>query len=370
MSVDMPILVTRDFPPARGGVQRFVEGLALAFHENGEPVYVVAPEQEGDHEFDRNLPYAVKRLPRGGRIGFAWRTYFAVADARRTIRDHRLIASLWQPSGYEALLANAGNSARVTLIAHGSEITKQQHGLRRILASAILRRCNVVAVSRFTKAAVEDLGAHAEVIPPGVAIVDYQRARAAEPTILSVGRLVRRKGFDRVIDALPELQSRVPGVHLQIVGDGPDRAYLQELAHSNGVSDAVSFHTDISDADLHDLYSRAWCFAMPNRTEDGYDAEGLGIVFLEAGLHRVPAIGGLFSGAEDAIIDGETGLLVDGRVQREITEALNLLLTDSIYAERLGSAARLRVVADFGWREIARRFARLGISSTPQLASR
>ncbi len=354
--VIMPVFVTRDYPPAHGGIQRFVAGLASALHAIGEPVWVVAPHHAGDTAFDRSLPFAVTRLEPGNRVAYAVRNARAVHEARSRLRDSRLIASLWQPSGYEALLANVGQPRNVTLIAHGSEIIKQRKGLRKTLATCILRRCNVIAVSRFTAAAVGEFGVTAQVIPPGVTIRSYVRKRAGVPTILAVGRLIRRKGFDRLIEALPDLRRQFSQVHLDIVGDGPDRHYLRELAANTHVETSITFHDGVSDDALHELYARAWCFAMPNRTEGDFDVEGLGIVFLEASLHGIPSIGGRHSGAEDAIVDGSTGILVDGRSLAEVTQALLTILSDSDLADRQGHAARERVEDEFDWRTIARRF--------------
>jgi len=353
--VAMPILVTRDFPPSRGGIQRYCEGLADALNASGHPVCVITVEQPNTVEYDTSRPFPIVRLPEQGRLLTGVRTIAAIADARHTIKDGRIIAAIWQPCGYEALIANYARDSRVTIVAHGSEITKQREGLRRGLASNVLRRADVVAVSRFTAMAVQELGASARVVPSGIVVRDYVRARSLQPTVLSVGRLVRRKGFDRLIVALPALAAIHPQVKLRIVGDGPDLPYLQNLARENGVSDRVTFHGQVSDEALADLYAAAWCFAMPNRTEEGYDAEGLGIVFLEAALHSVPAIGGRFSGAEDAIQDTVTGTLVDGRSQEEVTAALVAMLGHEEDAEAKGKAARQRVVRDFNWYDIARR---------------
>lgn len=352
----MPILVTRDFPPSRGGIQRYCEGLADALHAIGAPVCVVATGKSDASRFDRSKPYRIVRYTERGRIVTGAQSVAAIVEARRTIRDRHIVAAIWQPCGLEALVANAfAGGGRVTIVAHGSEITKQRAGIRRLLASNVLRRADVVAVSRFTAGAVAELGAVARVIPGGVEIRDFARAKAKDPTILTVGRLVRRKGFDRLIGALPTLTPRFPGVRLGIVGNGPDRAYLEDLARDAGVADAVTFYGEVDDAMLEALYASAWCFAMPNRTEAGYDAEGLGLVFLEAALHDVPSLGGRFSGAEDAIVDGVTGLLVDGRSQEEVTYALSTLLEDRDRSDRWGVAARARVESEFEWRDIARR---------------
>lgn len=185
------------------------------------------------------------------------------------------------------------------------------------------------------------------------------------PTILSVGRLVRRKGFDRVIEALPALRRFHRDVVYEIVGDGPDREYLIDLARSCGVADRVRFHGSINDDALRAAYERAWCFALPVR-RDGYEVEGFGLVYLEAAVVGVPSIGGRGSGAEDAILHGKTGLVVDGTDGREIGDALELMLRDRDFALMLGDAARKRALGEFSWRQVAEKVVcGLGIPTEP-----
>jgi glycosyltransferase involved in cell wall biosynthesis len=131
------------------------------------------------------------------------------------------------------------------------------------------------------------------------------------PIVVSIGRLVTRKGFDLVLRSVAELSARFPELQYVIGGDGPERERLAELARDLGVANRVHFLGAVDDLTKWAAYELADLFVMPNRSLDGTDWEGFGIVFAEAGLAGRAAIGGRSGGAVDAIVDGVTGLLVD-----------------------------------------------------------
>jgi phosphatidylinositol alpha-1,6-mannosyltransferase len=166
-----------------------------------------------------------------------------------------------------------------------------------------------------------------------------------------VGRLVARKGVDRLIEALALLPQSDAVLH--VVGDGPQRAALEALATTAGVRERVIFSGAVDDAARDRALGEAWCFAMPSRAEGG-DVEGFGIVYLEAAMAGVPAIGGRGSGADEAIAHGETGLLVDGRDARALAAALERILDDREGAAAMGAAARQRALRSFSWQRNAR----------------
>jgi phosphatidylinositol alpha-1,6-mannosyltransferase len=173
---------------------------------------------------------------------------------------------------------------------------------------------------------------------------------------LFVGRLVARKGVDRLIDAIALLRDR--NVVLHIVGSGPQYDALVRKAHEAGVSDRVRFAGAVDDATRDAAFAEAWCFAMPSRREGG-DIEGFGIVYLEAAMAGLAAIGGRNCGAEDAIDDGVTGLLVDGTDTAAIANAIESLIVDPPRADAMGQAGRERALRSFTWRHNAEAIARL-----------
>jgi phosphatidylinositol alpha-1,6-mannosyltransferase len=158
---------------------------------------------------------------------------------------------------------------------------------------------------------------------------------------------VPRKGFDVVIDAI----SSLPGVQLAIAGAGRDRKRLEKRAGGN-----VRFLGRVSDADLPRLYACADVFAMCCRDRwNGLEAEGFGIVFLEAAACGVPAVAGRSGGSHEAVADGETGFVVNPRDVGEVCAAIARLVEDDELRARMGAAARRRALDEFAYDRLANR---------------
>ena len=172
--------------------------------------------------------------------------------------------------------------------------------------------------------------------------------------IVSLGRLEARKGFDMVIRALPSL----PGARYTMAGAGPDEARLRALAEQCGVAQRVVFAGSVDEATKSVLLGQAEVFAMPVRRE-GLSVEGFGLVYLEAAWFGVPSLAGLAGGAADAVLQDETGLLVDGSDAAAVREGLAKLLADPALRERMGAAAQLRARRDFTWEAVLPAYLRL-----------
>jgi phosphatidylinositol alpha-1,6-mannosyltransferase len=168
-----------------------------------------------------------------------------------------------------------------------------------------------------------------------------------EPRLLFVGRLVRRKGADLLIEAFGRLRADMPSVRLDIVGDGPELPNLIALARKLDLGDAVTFHGALFGRRLWEVYAKAALLVLPSR-QSAYDVEGFGTVFLEAGMFGIPSIGTRTGGIPEAVVDGVTGKLVrDGNVG-ELGDAIKSLLDDPEEAERLGTNARAEALR-FSW---------------------
>ena len=164
--------------------------------------------------------------------------------------------------------------------------------------------------------------------------------------ILSVGRLMRRKGFDNVIRSLPTLLMHGLDIEYAVIGVGDELGYLRGLADQLDVANRVHFLGHVSYEDLPRWYNACDLFAMPNRDIEG-DSEGFGLVFLEAAASGKPAVAGQAGGTDSAVVDGVTGVRVDGENVAEIAVALEHLLRDPVKAAGMGKAARQRVLANF-----------------------
>lgn len=242
---------------------------------------------------------------------------------------------------------------KVIFYLHGEEISPEAPntlGMR--LSKRSLRKADaVVAVSSFTKGhavrcgieptdvTVISNGVDTRRFSPGPKDPEMVRRFALEgkKVLLCLARFDERKGQDMLIRAMPAILRGAPGTVLLLVGSGPERDRLVGISESLGIENSVIFAGIASDAEVVAYYRTADVYIMPNRTTDLGDTEGFGLVFLEAGACGKPVIGGNAGGVPDAVKDGHTGYLVNGRSTEEIAVACVRLLLDAALCERLGA---------------------------------
>jgi len=169
--------------------------------------------------------------------------------------------------------------------------------------------------------------------------------RAASPRVVVLSRLVPHKQIEDALDAVALLRSRVPGLHLDVIGGGWWQQRLVDHATRLGISDVVTFHGHVDDATKHHVVQQCWVHVLPSRKE------GWGLAVVEAAQHAVPTIGYRSSGGlTDSVIDGVTGVLVDDHA--ELVHRLQQLLADPVLRDQLGAKAQARS-AEFSWRQSA-----------------
>jgi phosphatidylinositol alpha-1,6-mannosyltransferase len=361
-------MITELFLPTKGGT-------AVSFDDDfrrlgGKEVHIVTAEVPGAAEFDRTHPNSIYRLvlqrtpwlkpeslPIYAKLFFkslwlALRHRVAVVFAARAL-----------PEGFVAWAVARLTGRPVLIYAHGEEFTTWGRGRKFRAMCFTLRHADwVLSNSDFTRDLLVDLiGVAPERIAISYPTVDEHRFQPAAPSqalrarigladpqklILSVGRLKRRKGFDNVIRALPQLLNQGVDAHYALIGIGEDWDYLRALAAELGVADRVHLLGHVSYEDLPHWYNTCDVFTMPNRDING-DTEGFGLVFLEAAAAGKPAVAGQAGGTGSAVIDGETGLRVDGDNVEDIATALVRVLRDGAWAEAMGQNARRRVLENF-----------------------
>ena len=168
--------------------------------------------------------------------------------------------------------------------------------------------------------------------------------------IISVGRLVHRKGQDNLIQAMPAVLKKIPNAHLLLVGEGPYRKHLEKLVTKSSLEQNVTFAGRIMYDRLPSFLSAADLFAMPSRSRFfGLEVEGLGIVYLEASACGIPVVAGNSGGAPDAVLEGVTGLCVDGTNIEQITAAIVEICNDAERASHMGAAGRNWIVDQWRW---------------------
>jgi glycosyltransferase involved in cell wall biosynthesis len=169
--------------------------------------------------------------------------------------------------------------------------------------------------------------------------------RAAGPRVVVLSRLVPHKQIEDALEAVAELRSRIPGLHLDIVGGGWWRKRLVDHVHRLDLSDAVTFHGHVDDVTKHHVLQSSWVHVLPSRKE------GWGLAVVEAAQHKVPTVGYRSSGGlSDSIVDGVTGILVDNRAA--LVDRLEQLLCDPVLRDGLGAKAQARSV-EFSWAQSA-----------------
>ncbi len=340
------LMVTPNFPPAIGGVQNYAEAMALAMHNQVEHFAVLAEKPsaadlpQSAKEYDRRYDFEVRRVPDPG-DNFA----LSAALPLKTwlLREHfdAIFATHWS-AAFCARLATRGNIP-VGCAVHGKEVhidplrrvPALRRGYRYARKSAI-HNSVLFPVSQYTAATVrQHFPRHGpiQVVGNGVDTSIYhpleaseRKARAGRPIVLTVGRLVARKGVDNVLRALAMLES-VP-FEYWVVGDGPARAGLEQLSTELGLAERVKFFGSVAHEDLVGFYNDSDVFVMTPRDING-DVEGFGLVFLEAAACGKPVIGSRSGGVPDAVQDERNGYLVTPDAPEELCERLQELLTDN-----------------------------------------
>jgi phosphatidylinositol alpha-1,6-mannosyltransferase len=361
--VDVPrtLVVTNDYPPRVGGIQRTLEALVRQLPR--DRVAVLCPVWEGSAQFDDDAGYPVFRQPER----FLWPTPDAGRRIRAAVAEFGADVVLFGATYPLAVLgpAVAKRGTPYLSAAHGFEywlsIAPGAHGLLRfatsrasrvpVMCSAFIGRVVRTAVPDDVPVSVMYPGADTEAFHPDLPFEDLRELHGLtdRPVVVCVSRLVARKGQDTLIRAMPEIRRRAPDAALLIVGDGPGRARLESLA-STEPAGSVVFTGQVSERDLPRYYRAGDVFAMPCRTRrGGLEVEGWGNVFIEAAACGRPVVVGDSGGARESLVDGATGLLVDGGDVGLVAEAVGSLLADPARAGAMGAAGRARVERHFTW---------------------
>ncbi len=357
------LLVTNDFPPKHGGIQSYLHELWRRLPP--EETTVFTTPYEGASAWDAAQSFRVVRARQKVLLPSA-RLARDVDALAREVRADVVFLDPMLPLG---AIGPRLRSAPYVVVTHGAEVTVPAAlpGLRARARRVLRGAAAVVAAGGYparqaARAAGQEI--HGVLVPPGV---DGNRfhpldaaARAAarrrfgldpdRPLVLGLSRLVPRKGFDVVIDAVAGL----PGVGLALAGSGRDRDRLERHARRRQAD--VTFLGRVDDAALPDLFAAADVFAMCCRDRwGGLEAEGFGIVFLEAAACAVPAVAGRSGGAHEAVVDGETGFVVEPRDVDAVRDSLGALFDDPGLRARMGGAARARAAGEYSYDRLVAR---------------
>ncbi|GAA0937866.1 glycosyltransferase family 4 protein [Actinocorallia libanotica] len=352
------LIVTNDFPPRLGGIETFVHEMASRFP--ADEVVVYTSSEPGGEAFDAGLPFPVVRDRS--------RTLLPTPRVARTVRElaagHGCDAVWFGAAAPLGLLAGRLDGLPSVATTHGHEVWwASVPGARRMLRRIGERAGTVTYLTGYTRSRIAGaLGPHARTtrLVPGVdgdafrpdadgATIRERHGLGGRPVVLTVSRLVARKGQDRLIQALPLVRRAVPDAALLIVGEGPQEPKLRAMAERLP-PDAVVFAGALPQAELPPYYAAADVFAMPCRSRRlRLETEGLGIVFLEAAAAGLPVLAGDSGGAPEAVRDGETGHVVTATSVPAIADRLSELLTDPAERAAMGRKGREWVRAEWSW---------------------
>ena len=378
MSSPSILCITNDFGPRAGGIETFVIGLIERLPKNSVIVYTAS--QSGSEPFDRawleNFGVRVIR----DKSTILLPTFRVGRAVRKVLRDEKISTVFFGAAAPLGLLSHGlrrAGAKRIVALTHGHEVWWAKlwpfsWAIRRIGEGTD----HLTFLGDFTKGkisrALSQRAATAMVkIAPGIdtdhfaphegaAILRKELGLAEKKVIVSVGRLVHRKGQDTLIESMPQILSQVPDAHLLFIGEGPYKEFLVKRAAQLQVSHAITFIGRIQYADLPRHICVGDIFAMPSRSRlAGLEVEGLGIVYLEASACGLAVIGGKSGGAPDAVLEGETGYAVDGRSADEVANAAITLLRNSQLSQAMGVRGRQWIIDEWRWELWSERFSKL-----------
>lgn len=355
------LVLAAEYPPLVGGVGIYARNVCRGLVAHGVDVQVVTSVEASEPVADDGV--RVTRIE--GRLNRRLlKTLPLVAAARQLAQQQRpdwLLAMTWTHDGVAARWLSARLKVPYAVVVHGSELLETRASiLRRFVMRHVLRGAQqLVANSHFTRQLLSQDGYDAKrvalvhppldlsdwsqpVAPAELAALDNRLDLKGRRVLFTAARLVRRKGHAQVLEIVARLATRYPDMVYVMTGRGPYRDELLARARHLGIGDRVRFTGYVTSAELRLLHERAELYISPSSEEAG-DIEGFGIALAEASACGKPVIAGDSGGVSDAVIDGETGLLVDPFDLEAIERAVVSLLDDRTRAQSLGDQGRDRV---------------------------
>jgi phosphatidylinositol alpha-1,6-mannosyltransferase len=369
------LVITNDFGPRTGGIETFVMGLLERIVDHK---VVVFTSQQGDtSEYDQQWfkKFGVQVIRDRSKILLP--SLRVAKRAKEIAQMHNIEVVVFGAAAPLALMAPKLRKAgvkKIIALTHGHEVWWARIfpfnlAMKRIGNSVD----HLTYLGEFTRQAISRSLSQKSIdsmvkIAPGIDTSHFSPQADAtqrrtelglesKKIIISVGRLVHRKGQDKLIQAFPTIVREIPNAHLLIVGEGPYRAHLEKLVEKLSLKANVTFVGRIFYNNLPSYLSASDVFVMPSRSRFfGLEVEGLGIVYLEASACAIPVVAGVSGGAPDAVQEGITGLCVDGTNIGQIAEAVIHICSDSKRATKMGLAGRNWVIEQWQWEIWSKQF--------------
>lgn len=364
---NLVLFVTNDFGPRAGGIETFIIGLIQRRPFGTTVIYTSFQENSEQYDSDWLANYGVRVIRDRSKILLP--TPRVAFNLRAIIKREGITTAAFGAAAPLGLLSTSIKRAGVTrtvALTHGHEVWWAKVFPFNLLLRRIGSTVDVLTyLGDFTRAAIsQGISAKAQSsmvkVAPGIDVDHFIPTDASalreslgitkKKVIVSVGRLVHRKGQDCLIESMPQILSSVPDAHLLLIGQGPYREHLQELVRKHRLESSVTFIGRIEYKDLPMYLCAGEIFAMPSRSRlMGLEVEGLGIVYLEASSCGLPVLAGRSGGAPDAVVQNITGLVVDGTNHELIATAAINLLNNIAASQLMGAAGRQWIVENWRW---------------------
>lgn len=345
------LLITLEYPPFRGGVANYYGNLAKYWPI--EEKLIVLDNHRGELMSSNKPLFWLPTVP-------------LLKRKLATGKFDRLIVGQILPLGTAAYLVSLFHPIKYTVFLHGMDLAfALRTGQKRFLSKLILRRAaKIICANSYIKDKLiatwpqfeDKIGVINPGIEGGVPETDPYDLRSIKNSynlegktiLLSLGRLVKRKGVDQTIEALAQLpEENINNLMYFIAGAGPEEEYLKKLVPLR-LAKKIIFLGKLSEEEKWAWLRLCDIFIMPSRDISG-DFEGFGIVYLEANLCGKPVIAGDSGGVKDAVINEVTGLLVDPEKTDSVGAAISRLLNDPELRNKLGKQGRQRALKEFNW---------------------
>ena len=362
------LLVTNDFGPRAGGIETFVIGLLERI--KGHEVTVFTSQQGDTSVYDQQWidKFGVRVIRDQSKILLpSWRVTRA---AKKIVAAKNINVVVFGAAAPLALMSPSLRKSgvkKIIALTHGHEVWWAKIFPFRLAIKRIGKNVDhLTYLGEFTRQAISKpltrkSATEMVKIAPGIDTAHFipqpdamqkreELGLQDKKIIISVGRLVHRKGQDNLIQAMPAVLKKIPNAHLLLVGEGPYKKHLEKLVMKSSLEQNVTFAGRIMYDRLPSYLSAADLFAMPSRSRFfGLEVEGLGIVYLEASACGIPVVAGNSGGAPDAVLEGVTGLCVDGTNIEQITAAIVEICSDAERASHMGAAGRNWIVNQWRW---------------------
>ncbi len=362
----MFLISTRNFPPDVGGIQNLMEGLSKALLNHG-PVKIIADDFDQSETYDQNSKLNIERVS-GLKI---FRKYRKANLVKEFIKNNNLRAVFFDHwKSVENVNQDILKKTKSFCLIHSKEINHLEGTfLNKRVIAALNKTDFVIANSNFTKNLIIKLGFkknNLKIINPGCYYplkVDEKAKRFAEsvyadafPKLITISRLDGRKSHQNILMTIKNLLPKFPNLKYVSIGDGEERKNLERLKDELELSSRVSFIYNCTEQEKLGLLEKSDLFVMPSVIYKK-SVEGFGISFIEAASYGKASIGGIYGGEADAVIEGKTGYLCDGKDLNALYETLLKTLNNDNY-KKLGENA-FEFSKRFSWDKIIKKYIEL-----------